>query len=273
MAFAFDYHALTRVARRIHPHAELLRTWMLTGGISAQMTALEIALPDGQTRKLIVRQPGEGTLRENPQAAADEFRLLHILQHAGLNVPAPYYVDESGSILPTPYLVIEWIDGQTDLAPADVPDYARQMGEQLAAIHRVDAAAFDLSFLPQREAGTTLLHGDFWPGNLLWRDGKLVAVVDWEAAMLGDPLADVGITRLDICMIFGGEAMAAFTAAYRTANPIDFSRLPFWDMRAAERAAPDLARWAAAYPALGRPDITAQTMQAAHSWFVEQASG
>ena len=25
-----------------------------------------------------------------------------------------------------------------------------------------------------------LLHGDFWPGNILWRDGRLVAVIDWE---------------------------------------------------------------------------------------------
>ena len=25
-----------------------------------------------------------------------------------------------------------------------------------------------------------LLHGYLWPGNLLWQDGRLVAVVDWE---------------------------------------------------------------------------------------------
>jgi aminoglycoside phosphotransferase (APT) family kinase protein len=36
-----------------------------------------------------------------------------------------------------------------------------------------------------------LLHGDFWPGNALWRDGALVAILDWEDAAIGDPLADV----------------------------------------------------------------------------------
>lgn len=258
----------TRIARRIHPQAALLRTWSLAGGISAQMTGLEIALPDGQTRKVIVRQPSEKTLRENPQAAAEQFRLLWVLHSAGLAVPAPLDLDESRAILPAPYLVMEYIDGQVNLTPADVKDYARQMAQQLAAIHRVDTTAFDLAFLPQREAGTALLHGDFWPGNVLWRDGKLVAVVDWEDAKRGSPLADVGISRLDMCMIFGREAMQAFTEAYQAANPLDFSQLAYWDLRAAERAAPHLAEWAAVYPELGRPDITPQTMQAAHAWFV-----
>jgi aminoglycoside phosphotransferase (APT) family kinase protein len=35
-------------------------------------------------------------------------------------------------------------------------------------------------------------HGDFWPGNFLLRDGRLVAVLDWDAATpQGLPLTDV----------------------------------------------------------------------------------
>jgi aminoglycoside phosphotransferase (APT) family kinase protein len=259
---------LTQIVHRLDPQAALLRTWTLTGGISAQMTVLEIALPDGQTRKLIVRQPGEATLKRHPQAAAEEFRLLQALHGAGLPVPTPYALDESGTIFPAPYLVIEYIEGQTDFAPSDVADYVRQMAVQLVAIHQMQD---DFSYLPQRDDGDTLLHGDFWPGNVLWRDGKLVAVVDWEDAVLGNPLSDLAISRLDTLLIFGREAMQAFTESYQAASPLDFSSLPYWDMRAAERAVPHLAEWAAGYPALGRPDITAQTMRDAHGWFVAQA--
>lgn len=55
------------LVQQLAPHGKLLRTWPLQGGISAQMTALELALPDGQTQKMIVRRPDitEQTLREH----------------------------------------------------------------------------------------------------------------------------------------------------------------------------------------------------------------
>ena len=27
-----------------------------------------------------------------------------------------------------------------------------------------------------------LMHGDYWPGNTLWKDGRLVGIIDWEDA-------------------------------------------------------------------------------------------
>src|SRR5690606_19892791 len=56
-----------------------------------------------------------------------------------------------------------------------------------------------------------LLHGDFWAGNVLWHDDKLVAVIDWEDAMLGDPLADLGDIRIATFWSFGHDAMTQFT--------------------------------------------------------------
>ncbi len=43
-----------------------------------------------------------------------------------------------------------------------------------------------------------LLHGDLWPGNVLWQDGRLVAVVDWEDGAVGAPLIDVASARGDL---------------------------------------------------------------------------
>jgi aminoglycoside phosphotransferase (APT) family kinase protein len=39
---------------------------------------------------------------------------------------------------------------------------------------------------------TTLVHGDFKPGNVLLRDGQVTAVLDWETVHLGDPHEDLG---------------------------------------------------------------------------------
>lgn len=120
-----------------------------------------------------------------------------------------------------------------------------------------------------------LLHGDFWPGNLIWRSSQLTAVIDWEDACLGDPLYDLAIARLDVLCIFGEPAMLAFTTQYQARSKIDFSRLPYWDLCAAQRyqrlAGCDLARWAEFYHPFGRTDITAETIHAHIKFFTAQA--
>lgn len=299
---------LEQIMHNIEPHSRLLRAWQLCGGISAHMTALEIRLPDGQHRKLVVRQPNEATLRQNPRAAENEFHLLQVLQSRTVVTPVPLYLDASGAILGAPCFVMTYIDGAPDYNPADLTVFASQFAAQLAAIHQVDGSNQPgLWFLPRRandlveklrdklpllshtfsedqrhdiltEAADlrqvnsdVLLHGDFWAGNALWRDGQLVAVVDWEDAHLGDPLMDFAISRLDMAMIFGIPAMQIFTQQYQALMPhMNFVLLPFWDLYAALRAAPNLAAWAAIYPRLGRTDITEATMRAGHEWFVAQ---
>jgi aminoglycoside phosphotransferase (APT) family kinase protein len=41
-------------------------------------------------------------------------------------------------------------------------------------------------------AVTTLVHGDFKPGNVLMQGDDVTLVLDWETAHLGDPLEDIG---------------------------------------------------------------------------------
>jgi hygromycin-B 4-O-kinase len=40
-----------------------------------------------------------------------------------------------------------------------------------------------------------LVHGDFGSNNVLAHEGRISAVVDWDCAMVGDPLYDVANTR------------------------------------------------------------------------------
>lgn len=145
-----EHTQLERVARRVEPQGTLLRAWPLQGGVSAQVTALEVSLPDGQTKKLVIRRHGAVDLKRNPHVAADEFKLLRILQGAGIAVPAPYHLDQSGEDIATPYVVVEYVEGQPDFSPSDLDDVIRRMATQLVAIHRVDVADCVLPFLPRQ---------------------------------------------------------------------------------------------------------------------------
>lgn len=45
--------------------------------------------------------------------------------------------------------------------------------------------------VPEYEGPAVLVQGDTGPGNFMYADGKVVAVVDWELAHLGDPMDDI----------------------------------------------------------------------------------
>ena len=94
-----------------------------------------------------------------------------------------------------------------------------------------------------------------------------------EGASLGDPLADVAVTRLDLLWAFGEAAMHSFTDRYRELTRIDWKNLARWELWAALRPMSRLAVWAPPYAEapLSRPDITEASMQRGHRRFVEQA--
>lgn len=289
-----------QLVQQIDPQSKLLRAWQLKGGVSAQVTALEVERSDGQTTNMIVRRHGAADLEHNPHIAADEFKLLQILQSAGLSAPRPYFVDQSCAIFATPCIVIEYIEGAPEFSPSNVTDLLLQMATQLARIHALDSSNPELSFLPQvakRYAETlkerptkldpsfdearirdtlaavwplpqrnrsVLLHGDFWPGNMLWRHDRLVAVIDWEDAALGDPLADLANTRLEILWAFGINAMQEFTRQYQSIAPIDRANLPYWDLCTALRPISRIAQWT-------DDETVRQTMRERLRQFIAQA--
>lgn len=289
-----------QIADKVYPGAKLIEHKKLEGGVSAQVFALELALPDAGSQKVVVRQYGEVDLRADANIATHEFELLRLLKDQDLPTPKPFYVDESGEILPSPYLVVEFIDGKTVDEPANTLEFVGQMADVLTKIHQVEAS-FELSFLPNQQQAFTeklamkptqpdeslsesrirdellthwpptqqnksvLLHGDFWPGNTMWKDDKLAGVIDWEDAGIGDPLADLGNGRLEILMLFGPEASEEFTNRYKSLMPnLNYGNLPYWDLCAALRPAGKMADW-------GLDDATLNKLQAGHKKFVDQA--
>jgi aminoglycoside phosphotransferase (APT) family kinase protein len=74
-----------------------------------------------------------------------------------------------------------------------------------------------------------LIHDDYRMGNFVWRDGRIVALLDWERAFIGDPMADVAFSRIEglagWCSISGA---AAQRYSARSGIPIDESRVAFY---------------------------------------------
>ncbi len=267
------------------------------------MTRVDIESVTGRHASLVVRMVGAWSLENYPQSAKNEFVLLTYLGDHGIPVPKPRVFDLSCSILPRPYLVLDYVEGSPDLTVTEISRRVVAVANQLADIHQLDISnpAFSFmkpspvnirplegepnetlqetkirhalaeSFPVMQENRYTFRHGDFWPGNMLWKDGNLVAVIDWEETSIGDPLFDLAITRLDMLWAYGEEAMILFTQQYQLRMDLDYTFLPFWDLRVSLRPITNIATWATSFPPLGRPDITVNTMTQKHRWFVDQA--
>ena len=246
----------------------LVRRWPLKGGVSSAVEAIEVQTEEG-LRRYVVRRCGDAEWKPgHAQATANEHALLQVLHEAGFAVPAVYALDTTGALLPAPYLVMDYIEGTTEIEPS--ASALDAMAAFLADLHRLDPDQLEL---PQREdpiegARTYLpsvpgaqaaqelllgrgplqqrravLHGDFWPGNIIWRDGRIAAVIDWEDAAIGDPMCDLAGARLELLFRHGTEVMSAFTQRYAEKAPVDDERLPLWELFVASASAAYMHQW------------------------------
>ncbi|MGR8948161.1 MAG: phosphotransferase family protein [Gammaproteobacteria bacterium] len=84
-------------------------------------------------------------------------------------------------------------------------EVAEDLADNLGRWQKVYRHGLDASWIEQAEIVEQLLadrlpqdyavglfHGDFQPGNLLYRDHKFVAIIDWELAGISAPALDVG---------------------------------------------------------------------------------
>ena len=125
------------------PGGKLLRSWPLKGGISAGMTAFEVALPGDGTNTLVLRQVSD------PPAAESEFKTLMALQCLSLPVPIPRLLDP-------PYMITSFTEGSMDFSLVSADRIAGEMATFLVKLHIADLSKADVHFLPEmsRTAGS-----------------------------------------------------------------------------------------------------------------------
>lgn len=250
------------------PEARLRAVERLKGGVSAEVFRLDLHLADGSDQPMVLRVMGKSGL-----GSAVEHALLVSLHALGLPTPRPILLDASRSHIDRTYVVMDFVEGSSEI-PEDLaePRIAR-MAETLAMIHRVPTGSLPklvsrldpvpelLDFLPEGEewrplrdhcatlssspyAGApVLLHGDFWPQNLLWREERIVAILDWEDAALGDPLSDLACALLELRYLFEDRLVDGFLATYRLRRPVDRRRLALWQLYVASAAQRYMGGW------------------------------
>lgn len=256
---AIDEARWRAVFEDICPSGRFVSAQPITGGVSAETVVIEYRSPDGVIVRIVGRRHGAADLARNPRIADDELKLLHLLQAAGIAVPTPIGVSNAGEF-PAPAILSGFINGTPTPPVLDHPERAAAL---LAQIHCVSPLA-DFAFLPRRDMDippepalldraldearirgalvsvdplaspeATLLHGDFWPGNLLWREDGDPVAIDWEDAGLGDPLADLANARLEWRLTHDASAATQLTERYRALTGHELTTLPWWDLRAA----------------------------------------
>ncbi len=174
--------------------------------------------------------------------------LVKLAPQLSLEVPKLYSLGAPTEAFPFPWSIYFWIEGQPYVpGNADETQLARDLAAFVLELRAVDvtlenapttgrkplrdldemtrnAIAESGALLDSAELAalwTTLIdapvwdgtpvwmHGDLLPANLLLRDGRLAAVIDFGVAGIGDPAMDV----VPAWSVFGPEARAVYREA------------------------------------------------------------
>ncbi|MCZ6539123.1 MAG: aminoglycoside phosphotransferase family protein [Chloroflexi bacterium] len=287
------------IARAIAPGSKVISTCRLTGGISCRMDILKIASAHGETRAVVVRQYGLQHAADDPHPGTIEATVLEHLGVNGIDAPELILGDEATGIMGGPAIVTSFVDGQPNLNPADRDNWVRQLVAAISKVHSLPVdpshrplikslySGYDRVFSrsepprhvaehplgaelwqtlkalwPSVEKPTDcLLHGDYWPGNTLWKNEHLVAIVDWEEPRIGEPTFDIADLIQDAAF-FGNDIEQSTVDQYERASGRTLRDYKFWRMTVAMGAMPDPGEWVADLMSMGGEEITPDEVRA-----------
>ncbi|MEV5546482.1 aminoglycoside phosphotransferase family protein [Streptomyces sp. NPDC052309] len=182
------------------------------------MTAEGEALVGGMVNAGAVFRRGSLVERPAPcHARALHAYLLALKEHGFDAAPAPVGLTEDGREQLT------FIPGEVALPP--FPDWAmtktalESVGSLLRRLHETSAAVeADIRAgwprgLADPEGGTMLCHNDVCPDNVVFRDGRAAALIDFDLAAPGRPLWDVAMTARYWVPVADPVSAAAFYPA------------------------------------------------------------
>jgi len=135
----------TSIAKKLFPLAEVESMERLVGGVSADVHRLILRLVNNEKKCIVVRAHRPS---HDGHCVELEYKLLQALHHSGLPVPLPLLVDVSCTLLPTPYLLMEFLEGTSVVTGEQEAHYIEVIASVLAKIHC--ACVADLPSLPAR---------------------------------------------------------------------------------------------------------------------------
>ena len=137
-----------------------------------------------------------------------------------------------------PLLMDDNVEGAWFLKYDEMPDYMRADpdGEMVWSL------VSDL--LPKRQpVDSVFSHTDYWSGNILWDQGEISAVVDWEEAAYGDPAYDVAYCRMEYYLEGLDDAAEIFTRVYQEQTRHLLENLGLWELACSVRPMTDPGGW------------------------------
>jgi aminoglycoside phosphotransferase (APT) family kinase protein len=171
--------------------------------------------------------------------------VTRLAPHLPVTVPELMHLGAPGEGFAGSWSVYRWLDGANPAEGRVTADFARDLASFVSALRevepdgppanrgkrladrdarvreaiaelgdRIDSAAItdvwvDALRLPALSEQVAWLHGDLSPGNLLIRDGRLAAVIDFGTAGTGDPTVDL----IPAWNLMPSDARAAYRAA------------------------------------------------------------
>jgi aminoglycoside phosphotransferase (APT) family kinase protein len=115
------------------------------------------------------------------------------------------------------------------LASAEEAGIAQPLWRDMGAWIKENAPDID-------EDDMVVIHGDYRFGNFLWQQTRIAAVVDWERAMLGDPMADLAFICMPLSRRLQPDLMGKallfpqLVESYERASgrSVDIRRIQYW---------------------------------------------
>ena len=252
--------------------ARVVRIEALPPSATAQHR-IEVALPDGSTRRLLLRRYDDAARRARDPwyQPANEARALTLLADTAVPAPRLHAADLAGAFCDHPALLESWLPGSPAWRRDDLDGCLARAAEVLVAIHAVRVPSD--AQLPRyttyedptrlvsppfttrpglwervREAlrtpppahRDTFIHRDYHPGNVLCDESRVTGVVDWATAAWGPPGIDLARMRLNLAAQHGRAAADRFAVLYAAMGGDESARSGYWDLLDAADALADL---------------------------------
>ena len=235
------------------PHVKYKSSRILEGGVSSEVFLIIVESKKGE-EKIVLRTEG-GPPAEN--SIKTEYLLFEKLHQTKVPCAKPIHLDHSKEILDKDFMLMTYLEGTIEIPEIKNFGFLNKMVGILKNIHNVDTKilptlpcrfdpTYDLfEFLPNARINKelkailkdydtsysgkpVLLHGDFWPGNILWTKDEISGVLDWEYAAIGDPVSDLAVASLELKYDYGKRGVDRFLDLYSKNFSIDQSRLSLW---------------------------------------------